>query len=517
MAFKNILAPLIFIFLSGAMLAGAADTVGAAPKKPALVHPVIREDLRAFIALGADIDGVWGPVARLYGSDETLEAIRDLGFSVSPVPQVRDRRAIDDYPDSPEAMGQALLDQADKYPDLCRVSSIGQSPEGRDLWMVCVSDNPDLEEDEPEALYVGGIHGDEPTSTFLCLKFISLLLENYGADQAVTDIVNNLEIWVMPLMNPDGYANNSRYTIHNNYYEDLNRSFPDRLKDPVNTVKGRPVETRVVMEWVFNHSPVISASFHAGALVVNYPFDADPDPWADYARSPDDALFIAQSETYAALNPPMRQSAVFDGGITNGLAWYEIHGGMQDWLYVWHGCNQLTIEVSDIKTLPSLQLDDLWEDNRNAMLTYLNWSLWGIRGLVTDRQTRTPVAATIRIADIDHDSFTDPDAGDYHRMLLPGVYDLVVKADGYYAQTVSDIVVGDGPAARVDILLDPLKKGDVNGDGDVGLIDAILSLQVAAGIAASPVHLWSDVNGDQRIGMAEAIYCLSAGGATIDG
>ncbi len=473
-------------------------------KSAAWISPVDRGDFRLLDALGADIDGVWGERARIYAAEETLAAIRELGFTVSPISDGRRARTADGYP-MPEEIGAALADLAARHPDICRLVSIGRSPEGRELWMIRISDNPDVEEDEPEVFYVGGFHGDEPPGTVLCLDFITLLLENYGTDDAVTALVNDLEIWVLPLMNPDGYAAGTRY---NSEGIDLNRNFPDRISDPVNSPEGRAIETRHLMNWTFDHSPVLSASFHTGALVVNYPFDASFDPDARYAAAPDDALFIEQSLTYAALNPPMSDSPWFPNGITNGLAWYPIYGGIQDWFYIWQGCNLLTVEVSDWKTPSPSELDHLWEENRRSMLAYAEWSLKGIRGLVADSRTGEPLAATVRAVGIDHDVYTDPDVGDYHRMLLPGVYDLEIRADGYYAETVADIAVGEGPAARKDVALDPVAKGDVDGDRDIDLADAIQSLQVAAGIDADGIQRHADVDGDGRIGVAEALFSL---------
>ncbi len=487
------------------LLPAGAAAVTPHGKAPAWVSPVERADILKLASLGAEIDGVWGDRARIYAGADTLEAIRGLGFSVSPISGGRRARTADGYP-TPREIGADLAELAARYPGICRLDTIGRSVQGRELWMVRISDNPDIEEDEPEILYIGGFHGDEPPGTILCLDFIRLLLETYGTDAGTTSLVDDLEIWVLPLMNPDGYAAGSRYTAEG---ADLNRSFPDRIRDPVNSPEGRPVEVRHLMNWVFDHSPVLSASFHTGALVVNYPFDASFDPDARYAAAPDDALFIRQSLTYASLNPSMSESPWFSNGITNGLAWYPVYGGVQDWLYVWQGCNQVTVEVSDIKILNPSELDLLWEENRRSMIAYAGWSRKGIRGRVRDSRTGAPLAAAVRTVGIDHDVYTDPEVGDYHRMLLPGRYSVAFRATGYYGGIVSDIEVGETAATRIDVTLDRLKKGDVNGDRRVDLADAILSLQVAAAISAAPIRQDADVDGDGRIGMAEALYVLS--------
>jgi hypothetical protein len=151
-----------------------------------------------------------------------------------------------------------------------------------------------------------------------------------------------------------------------------------------------------------------------------------------------------------------------------------IYGGMQDWNYVWMGCNEVTIELCDWHWPPYSWIPGLWDDNRDSMLAYVELCLEGVRGLVTDAVTGEPVAATVRALGIDHDVFTDPDVGDYHRMLLPGTYSLEIKASGYQTKTVSNISVASGPATRVDVALlpngviEPVPDLKVNGsDGPI--------------------------------------------------
>ena len=281
----------------------------------------------------------------------------------------------------------------------------------------------------------------------------------------------------MPLMNPDGYTSGSRYNAQG---RDLNRDFPDRVNDPNNTTTGRGTETRHVMNWAFGKSSVLSANFHGGALVVNYPYDSDPNPWANYSATPDDDLFIQQSLAYSSLNGPMYNSSQFNNGITNGVAWYLIYGGMQDWNYVWMGCNEVTIELSNNKWPNYSQIANLWNNNRDSMLAYMELCLEGVRGVVTDSQTGLPVDATVRVTGINHDVFTDSDVGDYHRMLLPGTYSLQFSADGYDTQTISGISVGSGAATVVDVSLvpeggsnDPTPDLKVNGsDGPITILSS---------------------------------------------
>ena len=49
-------------------------------------------------------------------------------------------------------------------------------------------------------------------------------------------------------------------------------------------------------------------------------------------------------------------------------------------------------------------------------------------------------------------TLTDPDVGDYHRLLLPGTYEMTVSADGYQTQVISGIAIAGGAAERQDVL-----------------------------------------------------------------
>ncbi len=420
----------------------------------AWVDGVQARDLALFERLGASVDGVFGSRARVYvPASGLLQEIVDLGYRVTPIPGVAedDPGWLVGYHTHAELTAE-LQAVALSRPDLCRLYSLGTSVQGRALWIMKISDNVALQEDEPEFQYVSTMHGNEPVGMELCLNLVHLLVDQYGIDPRITNLVDELEIWILPLMNPDGYANQSRYNAHG---IDLNRDFPDRITNPDNTTAGRAVETQLVMNWAFGQSTTLSANFHTGALVVNYPFDSDPDPYTPYSASPDDPLFVQQSLTYSALNGPMYGSPWFPQGITNGAAWYVIHGGMQDWKYVWMGCNDVTIELSDVSWPAFSQIPALWNDNRDAMLAYMETSFWGVRGVVADCTSGQPVAATVRVAGIDHDVYTDPDVGDYHRLLLAGTYDLEFSAAGYDTQVHPGVVVGSGVTTRLDVAMHP--------------------------------------------------------------
>jgi len=92
------------------------------------------------------------------------------------------------------------------YSDIARKDSIGiSSQEGRVIWAFKISDNVQVEEDEPAVLYNGAHHACELLGTEICMRLINELLSKYGKDPKVTDWINNTEIWFVPIVNPDGH------------------------------------------------------------------------------------------------------------------------------------------------------------------------------------------------------------------------------------------------------------------------------------------------------------------------
>jgi len=95
---------------------------------------------------------------------------------------------------------------------ITKKQSIGKTHEGRDIYVFKISDNANKDEgdSEPQAFYSSLIHAREPAGCTTIFYFVHHLLENYGKDQRVTDIVNSRELYFVPLNNPDGYAYNQK-------------------------------------------------------------------------------------------------------------------------------------------------------------------------------------------------------------------------------------------------------------------------------------------------------------------
>ena len=85
---------------------------------------------------------------------------------------------------------------------------IGQSVEGRNIWAFKVSDNPNQDEDEPKVLYTALTHAREPVGMMNLFYFVQKLVEGYESDGELEYIIDNREMWFVPVVNPDGYIFN---------------------------------------------------------------------------------------------------------------------------------------------------------------------------------------------------------------------------------------------------------------------------------------------------------------------
>ncbi len=366
----------------------------------------------------------------------------------------------DEYPTYDAYVDMMYQFEAD-YPDLCQVVDFGTTHEGRELLAAKISDNPDQDEQEPEFFYTSTMHGDETTGYVLMLRLIDYLLTNYGDDSRITDMVNNMEIWINPNANPDGtYASGDNSvngaTRGNANGIDLNRNFPDPQAGPNPDGNEYQAETEAFMDFAAEHDFVMSANHHGGAEVINYPWDT----WSD--RHADDDWYQMVSHEYADTaqeHSPSGYMVEFDDGITNGYDWYSITGGRQDYMNYFHHCREVTMELSDIKLLPENELDDHWEYNFRSLLNYIEHSGYGLRGVITETETGEHISG-VKVEIQDHDEanshvFSGDMYGDYYRPLETGTYTVTFSAPCYEAVTIQDVSVTDYEITElnVDMLL----------------------------------------------------------------
>ena len=200
------------------------------------------------------------------------------------------------------------------YPSLISAKqSIGTSIEGKDIWMVRISDNPDVDEQEPEVLYTALHHAREPQSMMTLMYFMYYLLENYGTDPEATFLVENRELYFVPVLNVDGYLYNQqtnpngggfwRKNRRNNgdgsFGVDLNRNYgyqwgydnTGSSPNPSNnTYRGTAPfsepETQAIRDFCNSHDIKLCLNYHTYGDLLIYPWG-----YSD-SFTPDSTLFI---------------------------------------------------------------------------------------------------------------------------------------------------------------------------------------------------------------------------------
>jgi hypothetical protein len=223
--------------------------------------------------------------------------------------------------------------------------SIGLSLEGRDIWAFKISDNPTVDEEEPEILYTACMHAREVITPEILFYFIDYILGGYGFNSIINDIVDNRELWFIPMVNPDGYfwnemtepagggmwRKNRRDNGDGTYGVDLNRNWghmwgydddgssPDTWDE---TYRGAgpfsEPETQVLRDFIISREFAIALNYHAYSNLYLWPWGYSTIP------CPDDHIFGAMGQV----------AAMYNGyAPIPGWQFYSTNGGANDWYY----------------------------------------------------------------------------------------------------------------------------------------------------------------------------------------
>jgi carboxypeptidase T len=233
---------------------------------------------------------------------------------------------------------EAILDQmAARFPNLitkrAMVSDTIKTHEGRPQWWVKISDNPNLDEAEPEVLYTALHHAREPNSLSQMLFFMWYLLENYQRDPEVRYIVQQAELYFIPCINPDGYEfnrqnrpggggmwrKNRRVNGGGTFGVDLNRNYG--FKWGFNNAGSSPspnVDTYRGPAAFSEHKFLLAHNYHTFGNLLLYPFG-----YNDQVADPD--------------FKPLAQLYSRDNGYTIGTGietvGYPVNGVSDDWMF----------------------------------------------------------------------------------------------------------------------------------------------------------------------------------------
>jgi hypothetical protein len=356
---------------------------------------------------------------------------------------------------------------ASDHPDICRLDTFGTTTQGRLLLAVKLSDSVNVNRGKPEFLYTSTMHGDETCGYILMLHLIDSLVSGYGSVPRITNLLNNYQIYINPLANPDGTYHGGNNTVngaqrYNANGVDLNRNFPDPAAGPHPDGNAWQLETMAFMHYDSIHHFVMSANYHGGSEVVNYPWDT----WDTlYKKHADDTWFKFVSHEYADTAhqySPVGYMTDLDNGITNGYAWYQVEGGRQDYTTYFHYGREVTIELSYTKILPASKLISYWNYNKRSFLDYIEECAYGINGKVMDTVTGNPIKAKVFITlhDIDNSyEYSDTASGWYYRPIAQGTWALTFTCSGYYSETIHGINVTNRNTTRLNVRMVPLDFG----------------------------------------------------------
>ena len=412
------------------------------------------------------------------------------------------------------------------YPSICKLVLIGTLPSGHRLLALKISSNVNVHQDKPQFLYTSTMHADETAGYIGMLDYADYLLSNYGTNTRVTNLVNSIEIWINPLANPDGCYKGGDNTVngavrYNANNVDLNRNYPDPQAGQHPDGNAWQPETVAFMHFADSLNLTMSANFHGGSEVVNYPWDT----WTRLHA--DNNWYVRESAKYADTAQANAAAGYFTSvnanGITDGYAWYQVTGGRQESLNYYKHCREVTIELSNTKLIPTTDFTNKWNANSKSYLNYMQECLHGFRGIVTDSCSGLPLKAKVFITGHDVDSshvYSTSSIGDYHRPIYQGTYSVTFSASGYVSKTINNVVVTDMNSTRVDVALRPSVMPLVS--ASITSIDTIICQGTTAVFNAnavngggSPVYQWQ-VNGSNA-GTNSSTFSSStlANGSTI--
>lgn len=430
------------------VLLGSLALAQAMPAREDLVRieilsPVQAKDLDR---LGVVIDQVHGDYCIAEASPDLLARVSALGYKYATITENISRVYYENSL-TKSRFGRYLTYQefvdtmnvmAVNNPSICHLETLATTTTGKYLLAMKVSDNAGTDENEPVIFWDANTHGDEKIGWAVAYEFLKYLLSNYGSNPEVTYLVDNREIWICPMFNPDGYANSSRYNANGT---DMNRNWGWMWGEeaaPGNAVMGER-ETRGLASKLFNMPVTIWVSYHAGTEMIPYPWS-----YTDYDTIPENHAIDWLSAGYSSRG----NSYQYGQG---SVVMYLINGSTKDLGYGTMGAMAWSIEVNYTKTPPASEIDPTFVRNRDAQLWFCRMAGHGIQGLVTDSLTGLPLRAQVWLNPGNWPSYSERTNGDYHRFALPGTYSITVAAPGYASKTISNVVVPDTGDSTVTV------------------------------------------------------------------
>ncbi|HOW51668.1 MAG TPA: M14 family zinc carboxypeptidase [bacterium] len=311
-----------------------------------------------------DADGVWH--YRVAAAKEELSQLRLFAVRIAPVGVAAQSPMLlpaEEYRDA--ATVTATLESLEKqYPDRAKLYVVGKTFEERDIVAIKISADPSKNVvDKQEFLFTGTHHAREWIGTEVTLRMAEFLLEQYDHSDRIKEIVDACEIWIVPMLNQDGYRfswedtrlwrKNRRLNAGGTYGVDLNRNYDagwggaGSSKTPSSdTYRGTAAfsepETAAVRDlldpangWFDDAAGYID--FHSYSQLILYPYGNT------YETSPREKEMAAIAGRIAELIEA-ETGYVYTPQKSSEL--YIATGGSSDWFHLAHDFkNTLTMEV----------------------------------------------------------------------------------------------------------------------------------------------------------------------------
>lgn len=257
--------------------------------------------------------------------------------------------AKDEYP-SISQIEAKMKDWAKYNPSFVVLKKYGESTSKYPLLALKISDNPQKDEDEPEILLDAATHGDELITTIVLLRLIDKFVKGYGVDPQITKLVNEREIWIIPVVSPDGYSRRRRYVGST----DPNRDYPWPEKPNHKSIPCiHHLRTFFQERNIKGH-----ISYHAYGQMIMY-------PWA-YTRNSASDVKIFEKLT--------RAMAEFNGYRCGQISKiiYVAKGSSCDYYYWKHKTIALGIEIGHSKIPHGSAIDKAVNNNIKPAIYFID-------------------------------------------------------------------------------------------------------------------------------------------------
>ena len=184
-----------------------------------------------------------------------------------------------------QQLQDSLENLAKQNPETAQTFDLGKSVRGLALFGIRISSGVDKPRKvlKPSVYLIANMHGNEVVGRELLTHLAVVLLKGREHDERIRSLLDNVEVHIVPTMNPDGWLRSEEGNCGGqDYYSgrlnsnrvDLNRNFPvSEVGVMKSSQHDQEPETLAVMKWLGGHNFVLGANFHGGAIVASYPWD----------------------------------------------------------------------------------------------------------------------------------------------------------------------------------------------------------------------------------------------------